>query len=287
MCIRDSSIIELLVVIVIIIVIVVIAYPQISNYLTDREVKKEVYRLVDYIKKKKAETDSGKYAMTRLWISDKPASGKSQDWQMSNEEWNRQMANGQLRKRMCPNPKSQYTNTNSSDIFEWSSKVTSSRKHLCIDREGIISTDGEDQRGIENLVIDNKPRFIIGSSLGGFYSTYFAEKFNLKSILLNPAVLPANGMKIYLGENENYSTGEIFEFTNQDVQVLKKFESKIKQISLPENHFVFLESGDEVLNYLDAVNYYHGSSINIFFGGNHSLEMFEDNMHQVIKILQS
>jgi len=140
---------------------------------------------------------------------------------------------------------------------------------------------------IENLVIDNKPRFIIGSSLGGFYSTYFAEKFNLKSILLNPAVLPANGMKIYLGENENYSTGEIFEFTNQDVQVLKKFESKIKQISLPENHFVFLESGDEVLNYIDAVNYYRGSSINIFFGGNHSLEMFEDNMHQVIKILQS
>ena len=140
---------------------------------------------------------------------------------------------------------------------------------------------------IENLVIDNKPRFIIGSSLGGFYSTYFAEKFNLKSILLNPAVLPANGMKIYLGENENYSTGERFEFTNQDVQVLKKFESKIKQISLPENHFVFLESGDEVLNYIDAVNYYRGSSINIFFGGNHSLEMFEDNMHQVIKILQS
>ena len=140
---------------------------------------------------------------------------------------------------------------------------------------------------IENLIIDNKPRFIIGSSLGGFYSTYFAEKFNLKSILLNPAVLPANGMKIYLGENENFSTGERFEFTNQDVQVLKKFESKIKQISRPENHIVFLESGDEVLNYLDAVNYYCGSSINVFFGGNHSLEMFEDNMHQVIKILQS
>ena len=149
---KAFSIIELLIVIVIIIVIVVIAYPQISNYLTDREVKKEVYRLVDYIKKKKEETNSGQYAMTRIWISDKPASGKSQDWQMSNEEWNRQMANGQLRKRMCPNPKSQYSNTNSSDIFEWSSKVTSSRKHLCIDRDGIISTDGENQRGIEGKV---------------------------------------------------------------------------------------------------------------------------------------
>ena len=147
---KAFTIIELLVVIVIIIVIVVIAYPQISNYLTDREVKKEVYRLVDYIKKKKAETNSGQYAMTRIWISDKPASGKSQDWQMSNEEWNRQMANGQLSSRACPGPKSQYTNTNSSDTFEWDhSKVISSRKHLCIDREGIISTDGENQNGIQ------------------------------------------------------------------------------------------------------------------------------------------
>ena len=105
---------------------------------------------------------------------------------------------------------------------------------------------GEAFKLIENLIIDNKPRFIIGSSLGGFYSTYFAEKFNLKSILLNPAVLPANGMKIYLGENENFSTGERFEFTNQDVQVLKKFESKIKQISLPENCLLYTsDAADE------------------------------------------
>tara|TARA_B100000959_G_scaffold178280_1_gene186468 strand:- start:2999 stop:3634 length:636 start_codon:yes stop_codon:yes gene_type:complete len=149
---KAFTIIELLIVIVIIIIIAVIAYPQISNYLTDREVKKEVYALVDYIKKKKAETVSGQYAMTRIWISDKPASGKSKDWQMSNEEWNRQMANGKLSKRMCPNPKSQYTNRNSSDTFEWSSKVTSSRKHLCIDRDGIISTDMEDQNGIAGKV---------------------------------------------------------------------------------------------------------------------------------------
>ena len=47
---KAFSIIELLVVIVIIIVIVVIAYPQISNYLIDREVKSEVNRFVKYFK---------------------------------------------------------------------------------------------------------------------------------------------------------------------------------------------------------------------------------------------
>ena len=147
---RGFTIIEILVVIVIIIIFVIIVYPNINSWATDREVKKEVYRLTTYIERKKAETDSGKYAMTRIWISDKPESGKSKDWQMSNEEWNRQMANGQLSARACPNPKSQYTNTNSSDTFEWDhSKVISSRKHLCIDREGIISTDGENQNGIQ------------------------------------------------------------------------------------------------------------------------------------------
>ena len=149
---KAFALIELLVVLIIIIILALIFFPKFTSSQNSSEVEKEISRLIKYIEKKKAETVSGKYAMTRLWISDKPASGKSQDWQMSNEEWNRQMANGQLRKRMCPNPKSQYTNTNSSDIFEWSSKVTSSRKHLCIDREGIISTDGEDQRGIEGKV---------------------------------------------------------------------------------------------------------------------------------------
>ena len=63
---KAFSIIELLVVIVIIIVIVVIAYPQISNYLTDREVKKEVYDTIAFIKERKAEVTSGKYGMTQI-----------------------------------------------------------------------------------------------------------------------------------------------------------------------------------------------------------------------------
>jgi len=168
---KAFTIIELLVVIVIIIVIVVIAYPQISNYLTDREVKKEVYALVDYIKKKKAETVSGKYAMAWVWISDKPASGKSQAWEMSNEEWAIQMkipaesrtrpnSEGRsiLNQRGCGSSATNYNNagtqlyTKSSDTFKWSSKVTSSRKHLCIDKDGIITTDGENQNGIEGKV---------------------------------------------------------------------------------------------------------------------------------------
>ena len=88
---KAFTLIEILVVIVIIIIFVIFAAPNIANYITDREVKKEDYALVDYIKKNKAETVSGKYAMAWIWISDKPASGPSQAWEMSNEEWAIQM----------------------------------------------------------------------------------------------------------------------------------------------------------------------------------------------------
>ena len=52
---RAFSIIEILIVIVIVIVFVVIAYPQVTNYLADREVKTEVNKLIVYIEEKKSE----------------------------------------------------------------------------------------------------------------------------------------------------------------------------------------------------------------------------------------
>ena len=54
------------------------------------------------------------------------------------------------------------------------------------------------------------PSALIGSSLGGFYATYFSEHYNLKCVGINPAVIPPAEMSEYLGENKNYSTGKKF-----------------------------------------------------------------------------
>lgn len=32
--------------------------------------------------------------------------------------------------------------------------------------------------------------FLIGISLGGFYSTYLSEKYNLKAVVINPLIYP-------------------------------------------------------------------------------------------------
>ena len=47
------TILELLVVLAVIGVFAGIAYPNISNWITDRNVKKEVYETIDFVKEKK------------------------------------------------------------------------------------------------------------------------------------------------------------------------------------------------------------------------------------------
>ena len=167
---KGFTIIEILVVIIIIIIFVFIAWPNIASWTTDREVKKEVYSLVEYIKKKKAEVEAGQYGMAWIRISGTP--GRSSALIMSNSEWAEQMkvpapartAQGNLSRynnksilnhsRACsgvaPNYNSAGTQkyTTSSDTFNWSSKVTSSSKYLCIAKDGMINTDGENQNGI-------------------------------------------------------------------------------------------------------------------------------------------
>ena len=68
--IKGFTILELLVVLAVIGVFTVIAYPNISNWITDRNVKKEVYATVTFIKERKAEVTSGKYGMVQVLLND-------------------------------------------------------------------------------------------------------------------------------------------------------------------------------------------------------------------------
>jgi prepilin-type N-terminal cleavage/methylation domain-containing protein len=64
------TIIELLVVLAVIGVFSIVAYPKISNWIEDRNVKKEVYETVTFIKERKAEVTSGKYGMVQVLLND-------------------------------------------------------------------------------------------------------------------------------------------------------------------------------------------------------------------------
>lgn len=42
---------------------------------------------------------------------------------------------------------------------------------------------------------------VIGSSLGGFYATWLAHRYDCKAVLINPAIEPARDLAKYIGEH--------------------------------------------------------------------------------------
>jgi len=135
-------------------------------------------------------------------------------------------------------------------------------------------------------LIDNAkhPIVFIGSSLGGYYASYFSSKFKTKSVLINPAIPPLKDFEMYLGENENYSTGEKFIITPEDIRYIRKMSHK--KYSNAENTYVLLESGDEVLNYKETTKYFSGSYLDIIYGGSHSYESLDEKLKNIVNFIE-
>ena len=112
---------------------------------------------------------------------------------------------------------------------------------------------------------------LIGSSLGGFYATYLAEKHDLRAILLNPAVHPHRDLTKYLGQQRNLYTGEEYELTDLHVRELAALW--VERIE-PHRYFLLVETGDEVLDYRAAVARYAGARQLVVEGGDHTLRCF-------------
>ena len=134
---------------------------------------------------------------------------------------------------------------------------------------------------INLLMQTEKPTVLIGSSLRGFYGTYFAEEYGVKFIGINPAVMPPAQMSQYLGENKNYSTGEKFIINQDQLDLLDAMAEKIKTIKPGSNYMVLLQSLDEVLDYRAALSFYRGAYLNVTYGGSHSFENFEDYFQKI------
>ena len=66
----------------------------------------------------------------------------------------------------------------------------------------------------------------MGSSLGGYYACYFAQKYQSKAVLINPAIPPLKNFEIHLGKNENYSTGNKFLIDKDDINFIRSLVIK-------------------------------------------------------------
>ena len=121
---------------------------------------------------------------------------------------------------------------------------------------------------------------LVGSSLGGFYATWLAEKYGLKAVLVNPAVRPYELLRDYIGPQKNLYTGAEYEFTGQHLAEMCELE--VATIT-PERYLLMVQTGDEVLDYRQAVAKYHGAKQIVVEGGDHGFSNFADYLDTALE----
>ncbi|MBS9783408.1 MAG: hypothetical protein KGV46_02520 [Pasteurella sp.] len=118
-----------------------------------------------------------------------------------------------------------------------------------------------------------QPPKLVGSSLGGFYATILSEEFNLKAVVINPAVKPYLLLKEKIGIHKAWHSEQNIIFTKQDVDILNNMD--IEVIKNPNNFLLMVEKEDETLDYKLALDLYKDCNQLIFNGGNHSFSRFK------------
>ena len=122
---------------------------------------------------------------------------------------------------------------------------------------------------------------VVGSSLGGFYATWLAEKLGCRAVLLNPAIKPPRDLESYVGVTTYYHSDERFEFKREYIDELKAL--MIDRITQPQRYFLIAATGDEVLDWRDMVAHYAGAQHTVIDGSDHGIAEFADYADAVLR----
>ena len=122
---------------------------------------------------------------------------------------------------------------------------------------------------------------IIGSSLGGYYATWLAERIGCRAVLLNPAIVPLKDLDQHVGVTTQYHSDEPFEFKRSYIEELRALA--VPQITQPQRYFLIAATGDEVLDYRDMVAHYAGARQHVIAGSDHAIAEFPDYVDPVLQ----
>ena len=121
---------------------------------------------------------------------------------------------------------------------------------------------------------------VIGSSLGGYFATYLAEKHGWRAVLLNPAVLPQRDLSAYLGEQPLWHGGGSIVVEPRHLDELRALG--VASITRPERYYLIAATGDEVLDYREMLAHYAGVDTKLITGSDHAITEFANYVDDVL-----
>ena len=146
---------------------------------------------------------------------------------------------------------------------------------------------------------------LVGSSLGGYFSTLVSNHTGCPALLLNPSTQPHVTLQRFANEllldsdsgeddsEDNVPENQIFhttaggwDITSADLQWFA--EHQLVSIDYPHKIAVLLKEGDELLNAKLSKDFYqaHGATVTVQTGGDHRFTDFGKQLPMAISTLQ-
>ena len=135
---------------------------------------------------------------------------------------------------------------------------------------------------VQKLVVNGKTDTVIGSSMGGYYAAYLCQHIDgLRAVMINPAVKLADKLAQFRGQvQKNYHTEEEYLFGQKHLDEFAALD--VPKLRDPARCLLMVQTGDEVLDYREAVAYYDGAQQVVEDGGDHSFVSFAAHLPRIL-----
>ena len=122
---------------------------------------------------------------------------------------------------------------------------------------------------------------VMGSSLGGFYATWVAERLAAGAqapvVLVNPSTDPASSLAHYIGEQTHWhNPQDRFFFRAEFVDELRALACG--PLTQPQRYQVWAATGDEVLDWRTMQARYAACDLRVVQGSDHALSDFDTHL---------
>ena len=133
------------------------------------------------------------------------------------------------------------------------------------------------------------PTIVIGTSLGGFYATYLAVRYDVPAFIINPSLEPHITLQSYIGKHKRYgnSTDTDYDFQAPYIDELNKlFDKMHASDKAGSNLHFYLSTDDDVLTYekLDTL-FPNRQHVKTFNNSGHRFSKFSEIFPDIQKAL--